>query len=239
MKTAHLVFIGVVLIFTIGIIYCVVPQLSEKTAKSTNISASNKLPAVYKDELAEYTDTQFGFSFYYPKGWTIDRQGTRLSIKNPKMVEKVTDKSDPNWPGDDGEMVSITEVTASHVETEDLFSTYNYAFDPSTNKWVYSEKTEGEGVPNGLVYIATTTPPIKGTTVGSLPEYEGGSLHGSGTTIVPLSGNKVLILESKFGASSLVSAFAGTIFPKGAQPSEAQALTAFQAELNDHYYNLP
>jgi hypothetical protein len=155
--------------------------------------------------MIRFTDTGFGFSFYYPAAWTVmdepvadpTRNGwfpdakiiKELRIRNPGASD---DEDQP--PG-----VMIQELLAPRGLTElgrsksasPVGVDQKIFFDSGTRRWMFVSLTESpDGSPP-----ATYPAEITRRTVGGLPIFWG-AVRGGAEMIVPLDGSHFLAISS-------------------------------------------
>jgi hypothetical protein len=154
--------------------------------------------------MSQFTDSEFGFSFWYPAAWKVlnppvsdpSRQGwfpdatiiKELQIRNPAA-------------GDDGDQppgVILQELLAPRGLTElgrskspsPVGVDCRYFFDSGTRRWMYATLSESpDGSPP-----ATAPAEISRRTVGGLPIFLG-AVRGGAEVIVPLDGSHFLAIS--------------------------------------------
>jgi hypothetical protein len=155
--------------------------------------------------MSRFTDTEFGFSFWYPAAWKVlnepvsdpSRNGwfpdakiiKELQIRNPAALD---DADQP--PG-----VILQELLAPGGLTElgrskspsPVGVDQRYFFDRSSRRWMYARLTvRPDGAPP-----ATSPAEISERTVGGLPVFVG-AVRGGAELIVPLDGFHFLAIST-------------------------------------------
>jgi hypothetical protein len=183
-------------------------------------------------DMSRYTDSDFGFSFYYPQNWQVVKKGNVVSIINPKDFDEYSQYDKHR------EWINIKEFSSDKVESQGLFSRYLYTYDSNTQQWMYDLNMEcGESESSCNSHSSgVATSIMVGTTMGEYPVFPGGRIHGSGNVLIPLSSNKMLEIKSGTGASSFVMAFARTVTPSSVLVDRAKLNTTINSVVNDHYY---
>lgn len=172
------------------------------TATDQNSIAVTMVPGMQK-----YTDSDFGFSFWYPSGWVITTQspvstgtyagGTvtrRIWIHPPMSAVDTHDKGDKMM-----QSVSIEEVMSPSMSITDATGVgpcpvcvaMRYFFDKDAHAWMLSfpEGTEN-GKPAGYTQAADTTR----NTMGGLHTFSGSRRFGD-NVIIPLSTHNFLVVS--------------------------------------------
>ncbi len=174
--------------------------------------------------MQKYTDTDFGFSFWYPNNWLLSVSDSRLSIE-------IKDQ-DETYP---------KTITISKVYREDgildasgacgACSLIKYYFDKGTHTWMQIEDPLGN---NPTTSEANTS----ANTMGGLHIFRGGWRYDG--SVVPLSAHNFVTISGDDGGLTygLGVALTKTIVatdPSVATPvSEAQQRATIQAE-KDYY----
>ncbi len=155
--------------------------------------------------MSRFTDTRFGFSFWYPSAWKVmdepvadpTRNGwfpdativKELEIRNPRATD------DQDQPAG----VMIQELLAPRGLTElgrskspsPVGVDQKIFFDSGTRRWMFATLTESpDGSPP-----ATSPAVITRRTIGGLPIFCG-AVRGGAETIVPLNGSHFLAVRS-------------------------------------------
>jgi hypothetical protein len=188
--------------------------------------------------MSEYTDSAFGFSFWYPSGWTAQN----IAVPNPgiypnnykdgtvsKIIRVSTgDASDLNG-------VDIAEYTSPNMtitdDCPDCVSELDgyairYYFDTNFQTWM--EQTGDAGLAN-----ATTPKPAVTNTMGGLHMLPGAQRFNN-DSIVPLSATDFLIISSLDigdpNRSGLIKTIVATDLRVATPVSVAQQETTIRAE---------
>lgn len=165
----------------------VIPQVQVATSTSSTTLATTSLPFMQK-----YTDSDFGFSFWYPKSWTInEKSGT--DIQQPKPTsnwaiapgETIVKEIDLSRFKETDQIIDVT-IQEIHLSENEPITVPNggdmatYFFSTSTNRWMHTDFDGPAPMP------ARTTPyNLSEKTMGGLQTLQLG-LGGRGY-IVPLS----------------------------------------------------
>jgi hypothetical protein len=134
--------------------------------------------------LNNYTDSSFGFSFFYPDDWLVNQQGNVITLKIKTGVA--------NW----SQSATITEISSSSADDSNgKWGPYAISFNTSSNQWIIARQN-----PNNQVSTEINSIPIsiQMNTNSGLPIFNGGiQTHGWGTFdyIIPLSNQKFLIIR--------------------------------------------
>ena len=146
--------------------------------------------------MSQYTDTDFGFSFWYPSSWTVTKTTP-------------TSKDDQGW-FKDGSVMSVLEVHGTRwsngVTIEEFYSPslaitelgetmsaspvgvdQTYYFDTHAHAWMYKNLTDETNRPSGTISPAD----ISHNTMGGLHIFEGAARYAT-NVIVPLSASNFL-----------------------------------------------
>jgi hypothetical protein len=144
--------------------------------------------------MVQYTDTDFGFSFWYPAAWKLTDEPAEDPTRHGwfadgKIVKQLQIRN-PNAYDDDqppGVMVEellapagLTELGRSHSPSP-VGVDGRYFFDSKTHRWMYEQMTEA---PDGAPPV-TSPVEIEQTTMGGLPIFPG-AVRGGAEVIVPL-----------------------------------------------------
>jgi hypothetical protein len=191
----------------------------------------------------EYTDSDFGFSFWYPNGWEVEQ----TAISNPgvyvggTVIKEFTVGAPDKTPFDPG--VVISEYSSPGATITDPLScgamgncgaTTRYYFDIGTHTWMvqYPDGYSGEG--GSAIPGTTKAADISANTMGGLHMLSGSS----GDTIVPLSAQNFLVVSNAQSQSVsvpdnqdyLVQTVVATDPSVATPESIAQQTAAIQAE---------
>jgi len=165
---------------------------------------NNNVNSIVVPGMQQYTDSTFGFMFWYPNTWAV----TQKQVTDPTdngwfqngTVVKTLSVADPNNAvlG-----VTIQEFQSSSMAITELGHTKNlaspvgvdqkYYFDPSVHTWMYEGLTD---TPNGLRPAGTiTAADVSNNTMGGLHIFAGAKRFGS-DSIVPLSATHFLVIST-------------------------------------------
>ncbi len=150
--------------------------------------------------MSKYTDSNFGFSFWYPSQWKV----SELAVTNPTedgwfqdgSVVKIFSVTDPN---DKNNGITIKEFYSPISSITELGRTKSaspvgvdqkYYFDTNLHLWMYENITED------IHRLAGTITPadISQNTMGGLHIFSGAVRFG-GDSIVPLSAKNFLVIS--------------------------------------------
>ncbi len=213
----------------------------------TSIAYSNKCGSLGNAQptsvagMSKYTDSDFGFSFWYPSGWFVTQQAVADATsggwyQDGTIVKRFT-VANPSIPSNG---VTIDEFVSTDAAITELGSTKSaspvgvdqkYFF--STSTWMYENLT---GTPNGSVPAGTITPAdISANTMGGLHVFSGAARFGA-DSIIPLSAYHFVVVKTNDAGGAIdQNAFADTIVatnPAVAIPvSTTQQVATIQAEL--------
>jgi hypothetical protein len=155
--------------------------------------------------MSRFTDTEFGFSFWYPAAWKVVDEPVTDPTRNgwfpdAKIVKELQIR-DPAAPDDDRQPTGVmlqellapgglTELgrskSPSPVGVDD-----RHFFDSGTRQWKYATLSESpDGSPP-----ATSLAEISRRTVGGLPIF-GGAVRGGAEVIVPLDASHFLAIST-------------------------------------------
>lgn len=197
----------------------------------------NASAAVSATGMSQYTDSNFGFSFWYPSGWTVNQVGPTMQRFSGGQVTKELSIASPH-----GRSITLDEVVfpSDSLTTGDAGCVATYAFDAVSSGW-----TQTVSNCDGATNTPTPYRPSGVTTMGGLITFA--SQEGLSTVfrIVPLSwssARKSLVITGEntgFNRGQeipLVNTVVATD-PSVATPlSTAQQTTTIQAE-KDAYAN--
>jgi hypothetical protein len=223
-------------------------QVSIVQLASTTVQTQSSTPVsqtVSVSGMSEYTDSNFGFSFWYPSSWTvsIDRSipsGFYASLSGDTYQRLVLNDGGSQF------YMYIDEVNSSNQSidvpaTEGTMGCVNaggcntllYYFDAGVHAWMLTNPTHtGQSGKDGSEFsIATTTQlaDVSQNTMGGLHMLSAGDKYGQ--IIIPLSADRFVVL---IGEQAVNTPLAKTIVatdPSVATPvSAAQQVQVIQAE---------
>jgi hypothetical protein len=206
----------------------------------TSIGYQNKCGALGNAQptsvagMSEYTDSNFGFSFWYPSSWQVQQETVQSPNAYPgAFVPKQFAVTGQN--SRDG--VTIQEITAPQtIQVGNPYYGYDtYYFNPSLGEWTDSITDAANGSPD-----RTVAADISNNTMGGLHMFSGGARFGV-STLIPLSAKNFLMVTSNDTSNVTQNYVADTIVatnPNVATPvSTAQQTSIIQAEANAYGVN--
>ena len=155
--------------------------------------------------MSRFTDTEFGFSFWYPAAWKVVDQPVADPTRNgwfpdAKIVKELAIRNPAAWDNEDQlPGVMIQELLAPRGLTElgrsksasPVGVDQKIFFDSGTRRWMFETLTESpDGTPP-----ATSPTEITRRTIGGLPIFWGAT-RGGAEVIVPLDGFHFLAISS-------------------------------------------
>lgn len=175
--------------------------------------------------MSEYTDSSFGFSFWYPNSWdvsTVARSqytgegeiNKTIAITNPQGEIVLDEVNDPNGA------ITVGNPTKTG-ENED------YYFSVTSGVWVYeTDQTSGGG------YLQSRSADVSDNTMGGLHMFTGGGTFGENIA-VPLSVANFVVAEATGENTEPLMATIIATSPVVATPvSTAQQTAVIEAEAN-------
>jgi hypothetical protein len=177
--------------------------------------------------MSEYTDTNFGFSFWYPSSWSVTQAATVGGSLTTAPAKRLLVSAPGNQMGFDVFEVSAPNgiVVASDNCTE------TYSFSSSAGQWMQTQS--GCDSPT-----TTQAANVSANTMGGLHEFNaGGNVQGTTGTVLPLSATSFVDVETfgdenygsqKYLADTILATNANVATPL----STAQQTATIQAEAN-------
>jgi hypothetical protein len=231
MKTSQAALVGlVVLVLIVGGAYYLfikkLPTMSSvvpETASSSSPGSSSTETSI--PGMSEYTDSTYGFTFWYPSALQITQTSLNDSTDFPGGVEVQSLQV-----GSQGGTVihvvnsatdTITDEPSNHASP---IAQTEYFYDRLTNTWM---EAFPQGNSNGGS-DATTTANISQTTISGLFMLPSGLRFDA--TIIPLSTTRFLVINDG-GGSSFTSELAKTVAEVGSSINPSEQVTAVQAEM--------
>lgn len=163
------------------------------TAAGTGPNVNGEVSEGY----ASYTDTEFGFSFFYPKGWQVSESGNTVTIA---------------IPGTEGDRINIVKIEGDRVQNTDTkFGSVSYFYDPENGLWMYETDSD-------VISTSTRSGVAIGEfhTVAELPVFKGTQRWK--TDIVALSVNKFLVFNITGGGNTApLDPIVKTVMPIGVE----------------------
>jgi len=174
--------------------------------------------------MSQYTDSIYGFSFWYPSALRVTATATDNDVNFPGGIAVETLQVGP--VGGTSVVVvnsptgSITDEPANHASP---INQTEYFYDSASGQWMvaFPQGTNGEGS------SATTTANVSKTTISGLIMLPSGRRFD--TTIIPLSTMRFLVV-SDGGGSAFTSQLARTVAQTGASIDPSIQATALQEE---------
>jgi hypothetical protein len=179
--------------------------------------------------MSKYTDSGFGFSFWYPTSWKL----TQTPVTDPTesgwfqggTIVKELVLANPNASDDDPPGVIIQEFSSPTNSITELGQTksaspvgadQSYFFDDRTHAWLYKMRSSPpDGGPP-----RTSPADLSNNTVGGLHIFDGAARHGA-NCIVVLSPTKFLVLTTRDpGGDYLHRYLAKTVVAVGANAAK-------------------
>jgi hypothetical protein len=202
-----------------------VPDTTQPGTSSSNQSAVAGMQ--------EYTDTNFGFSFWYPTDWKLSTTNANpafgASITNATITKRL-------WLTHNGDTSPSILIQEAHSTTRTITDTggagpigpITYYFDPNKHLWMTNNAATAQA--------ASLTPAnISNNTMGGLHLFPGTSRFN--TTIIPLSADNFVVIGDN-GGTNITAALAKTVLaldPSVATPvSAAEQTKTIQAEANQN-----
>ena len=176
----------------------------------TDNSSNTNLSSISVPGMSEYTDSDFGFSFWYPSSWSVTPTTVQSANDNGwfqggAVMKTLSIHGDQNSDG-----VTIEEFQSSGRSITELGATDSaspvgedreYYFDPSTHTWMSTDLKDNGGK-GGLTYPYTTVADVSNNTMGGLHVLGGAARFGA-DVIVPLSASDFLVVSTNDGGGYL------------------------------------
>jgi hypothetical protein len=174
--------------------------------------------------MSQYTDTAYGFSFWYPNTLSVTATTTQDETDFPGGVAVETLQVGPMGGASvivvNSPTGTITDEPANHASP---IAQTKYFYDSTLQQWMtaFPQGNEDGGS------SATTTANVSNTTIAGLLMLPSGRRFD--TTIIPLSTTRFLVI-SDGGGSSFTSQLAQTVAPLNTSVSASAQAIALQAE---------
>jgi len=175
-------------------------SISQSPTNNPTNSTTNKISVA---GMKQYTDSNFGFSFYYPSTWTVQSITTKNNYTGG-TVQKTLTIAPPGSSGEPGYVVTIDEFSSPTREITiaiDLCSpmsgsfvaAHRYYFDTNTHTWMvevpaYTGQSERDGSQYS-VPASTKAADVSNNTMGGL-HMLGAGCSGS---VIPLSAKNFVV----------------------------------------------
>ena len=175
--------------------------------------------------MSKYTDSTYGFSFWYPSSLQVTSKATQDSISFPGGVAvealQIGSMGNTSIVVVNSRTSSITDEPANHGSP---IAQTKYSYDSVSKQWMVSSP---EGTPTGGGSVTPTPANVSKTTMSGLILLPSGRRFD--TSINPLSTTQFLVV-SDGGGSSFTSELAQTISHAGASVDSSTQERALQAE---------
>jgi hypothetical protein len=175
---------------------------------TTTTSAENKVvTSTSTPQMLKYTDTTFGYSFWYPENWTVtdsvvDNKNADRTYATGAHVVRTLHVQDPKHVGVG---VTINEVSSPNMsiygdpldDPSPVGFYENYYFDTSLHTWMVTVDRTPTGKGQG-----TTAADVSNNTMGGLHIFSGYRRF-SEMNIVPLSATHFLALYDDYNSAGI------------------------------------
>jgi hypothetical protein len=209
------------------------PGTSVQGNQPTNPPATDEAPVAVSG-MQEYTDTNFGFSFWYPNTWAVQPNANAVHtvLSGGSIIESIAvgPNTDPNGG------VTIQEFNSS---AKSIFDNSNcgpadgcpvsleYYFNPTTHLWMKTSVDHSQVTQTSVADISVNT-------MGGLHIFNG-NMRFASDVIVPLSASHFLVVSSTSPGGLLENPLANTIVaadPAVATPvGDSQQVQVIEAEM--------
>ncbi len=211
-----LVVVGTVYFFTGSFTKISSPVVEDDITGTTSNSVSSTIVAtssqatqasIVVPHMTQFTDSTFGFSFWYPSSWTVTQEPVGSADDNGWFqggtVVKRLNVFGPELPSG-AEGVTIEEFHSAGLSITELGQTKSASpvgvdetifFDPHTHLWMSKNLTDAPSgnAPAGTISVIDVT---ANNTMGGLHIFYGGKRFGA-ESIVPLSANNFLVISTR------------------------------------------
>ena len=147
--------------------------------------------AISVPDMSEYTDSDFGFSFWYPSGWTVNKVSSTNPLLNGTVVKSLV-LSDEQHQGrfDIDEITSADRSITTNQQGKAGVGGCDavYSFDPNSHEWMFGQ-AGCQGTAVGPATVAITT---FNNTMGGLHMFGGEAINTQ--SIVPLSAHNFVVI---------------------------------------------
>jgi hypothetical protein len=196
-------------------------ETSSQTNIQTKISTSTLLTETYG--MSKYTDSTYGFSFWYPSALQVTSTATNDDTDFPGGVA-VENLQIGSMGGTEIFVVNspMSTITDEPVDHASPIGQTEYFYNNASKQWMMA-------LPQGAIdgIIPTTTADVSKTTMSGLVMLPSGRRFD--TTIIPLSTTRFLVV-SDGGGSSFTNQLTQTISQIGASIDTSKQESALQAE---------
>ncbi len=192
------------------------PDTSLETSSSTSEQTAANTTVLGVAGMKQYTDTNFGFSFWYPATWRIKEGPTAADMSRvyeggtfSKTITVTPQSSDGGVFGDG---ISIIEFTSSGKSITDNSNcgpaegcpvSVRYYFDSTSHAWMKYSALYGGG-------SRTDVADISNNSMGGLHIFHGNARFGD-NVIVPLSAKNFLVVQNTSTGTNRIEHLANTI----------------------------
>jgi hypothetical protein len=221
-------------------------QLAQPTTPP--VTASNPTQILVAG-MSEYTDTDLGFSFWYPDGWTVQQKAVSdpnefpggTVLKNLEVFGGSGNNTDEITIDEyNSPTMTITDPNPGITPMGEPSPAVRYYFDPSASAWMMQYPdgipSSKDGSVNPSSIGATSLADVSVNTMGGLHIFQGSAPQGD-DVIIPLSAEHFLIVSSGNGDEQQ-DTFVQTILatdPSVATPvSTAQQESTIEAEKSEY-----
>ncbi len=224
----RILIISICLFIIVAVIYFFVIVRAPSKINSQKSAVATSTEQIETYGMSEYTDSIYGFSFWYPAELSVMATTTNDSTEFPGGIE-VENLQVGSMGGTEIYVVNspaenITDEPANHASP---IAQTEYFYDKDSGKWMI---TFPQGTNNGSP-DSTTTADISKTTMSGLIMLPSGKRFD--TTIIPLSTTRFLVI-SDGGGSSFTYQLAQTISKIGSSIDFSEQESALQSE-SDSY----
>jgi hypothetical protein len=152
--------------------------------------------------MSKFTDSDFGFSFWYPTVWSVVSAQDQVQLPGPypggHLLKGIVLKG--NQPTPYAQDITVQEIYSPTLSLTDVAApadpvgvSFKYFFDTDAQRWMVAYPFDEYG-PNG-VPLATSTADISVKTIGDLYMFQGAARFGA-DTIVPLSAQLFIVVSA-------------------------------------------
>jgi hypothetical protein len=199
--------------------------IRQQTFSPTGIATTTSPVVANTYGMVQYTDPDFGFTFWYPSSWQILPTTTKDTTSFPggTLVKTLQVGS----PG--GVMIYVVNSTAQTITDEQNghaspIAKTKYFYNSASQQWMVAYP---EGMNSGAP-VATTTANVSNTTMSGLVMLPSGRRFD--TSIIPLSTTIFLVVSDGGGSNATVLAKTVSLTDVSVDPSILSA--TLQAETN-------
>jgi hypothetical protein len=176
--------------------------------------------------MSKYTDSDFGFSFWYPNGWNVKKLTNCPGYPNNPNCKEIDIM--PAVPTDLYQMITLLEQTApKYLSSNEHLGVRTIYFEPAFHTWMERFDDYGSDMP-GAAHVTD----VSINTMGGLHMINGGPL----TTVVPLSAHNFVsvigpnLAEIYLDPTPLTKTILATDLSVATPVSVAEQIKIIQAE---------